>query len=144
VSELPSVALVRHLPAPPDRVFAAWTRPEMMACWYGPHRTTVERAESDLRVGGRFRVVMREATGELHDVSGLYREVVQDHRLVFTWTWRATPDHESLVTVTLRAVDDGTELTLLHQRLADVPARDDHAHGWGEALERLARLVESA
>ena len=60
------------------------------------------RAEADARVGGRYRIVMRTSDGEEHDVSGVYREVVPNEKLVFTWAWRSTPERESLVTVMLK------------------------------------------
>jgi uncharacterized protein YndB with AHSA1/START domain len=137
----PSLTLVRRLKASPARVYAAWTRPEIMAAWFGPHRTRVESAESDPRVGGRFRVVMREDNGERHDVSGTFLEVEPERRLVFTWAWITTPERESLVTVTFRPVGDGTELTLLHERFADEAARAGHEGGWTQALERLESLL---
>lgn len=138
----PSLTLVRRFKASPAQVYAAWTRPEMMAAWWGPHNTRVEHAEADPRVGGRFRVQMREDGGELHDVSGVYREVVPGEKLVFTWAWISTPERESLVTVILRPLDEGTELTLLHERFADQAARDGHASGWSEALVRLQAALD--
>jgi uncharacterized protein YndB with AHSA1/START domain len=97
------------------------------------------RAEADARVGGRYRIVMR-AHGEEHDVSGVYREVVPNERLVFTWAWRSTPERESLVTLTFKADGDGTMLTLLHEQFFDEEARDRHQHGWTGTLDKLVRL----
>jgi uncharacterized protein YndB with AHSA1/START domain len=133
----PSLTLVRRIKAPPAKVFAAWTEPEMLAHWFGPHRTRVEIAEADPRVGGRFHVVMVEDSGERHDISGTYSEVEPQRKLAFTWGWVTMPERESRVTVTLRPIEDGTELTLQHEQFADVKARDDHREGWSEAFERL-------
>jgi uncharacterized protein YndB with AHSA1/START domain len=85
----PSLTIVRRFRASPARAYAAWTRPEMMATWFGPHHTRVESAECDPRIGGRFRVVMRAEDGERHDVSGVFREVVPERKLVFTWAMKA-------------------------------------------------------
>ena len=143
MSTKPSLTLVRRIKAPPAKVYAAWTQPEMMAHWFGPHRTRVETAEADPRVGGRFRVVMVEDSGERHDISGLYCEVEPDRKLAFSWGWVTMPERESRVTVTLRPVEEGTEITLRHEQFADEKARDDHREGWGEAIERLqAYLAE--
>ncbi|MDQ3557871.1 MAG: SRPBCC domain-containing protein [Pseudomonadota bacterium] len=136
----PSLTLVRRIKAPPAKVFAAWTEPEMMAGWFGPSHTEVASAEADPRAGGRFRVVMQATDGEVHDVSGVYREVVPDRKLVFTWAWISTPERESLVTVSLRPVEDGTELTLTHERFFDEAAREGHRGGWTEALDKLEQL----
>ena len=83
-------------------------------------------AETDVRVGGRYRIIMRTSDGEEHDVSGVYREVVPNEKLVFTWAWRSTPERESLVTVALKSDGDGTLLTLTHEQFFDEPARDRH------------------
>lgn len=144
----PSLTLKKRIKASPAAVFAAWTQPALMAHWFGPHFTRCESAEADPRVGGRFRVVMREVEGETagerHEVSGRYLEVLPGERLVFTWAWVSTPERESLVTVTFKALpgDAGEEclLTLLHERFFDEAARDGHGRGWRESLERLERL----
>ena len=80
---------------------------------------------------------MTAPDGEVHDVSGVYREVVPNERLVFTWAWRTTPERESLVTVTLRPAGTGTAFTLKHERLFDETARDHHREGWTALLGRL-------
>jgi uncharacterized protein YndB with AHSA1/START domain len=96
-------------------------------------------AEADVRVGGRYRIVMQEPGGEQHRVGGTYREVVANERLVFSWAWESMPERESLVTVRLVASGGGTDLTLIHERFADEPARDRHREGWDGCLDRLER-----
>ena len=76
VVQKPSLALKRVLAAAPEKVYAAWTQPAQIAKWFGPDSGPVLRAETDVRVGGRFNVVFRSEDGEEHDVSGVYREVV--------------------------------------------------------------------
>src|SRR5258707_7526840 len=107
----PSLTIKRHLNAPPAKVFAAWTDPEKVKGWMAPGEVKALHAESDLRVGGRYRWVMQAPSGEEHDVSGVYREVVPNQKLVFTWAWKTTPERESLVTVLLKPDGDGTLLT---------------------------------
>ena len=136
----PSLTLVRRLKAPPAKVYAAWTEPERMARWWGPDPGPALSAEADVRPGGRFRVVFRTEDGERHDSRGEYREGVPDERLVFTWHWESTPERESLVTVLLRPVGEGTELTLIHERFFDEAARDGHREGWSGALDKLEAL----
>src|SRR3954451_147518 len=137
-----SLTLTRRFAAPRPLVYAAWTQPERMAQWFGPRRTKVVEQNSAPRTAGGFSAILVEpATGEEHHVSGVFREVVPNERLVFTWAWRATPDRESLVTVTFAAERDHTLLTLTHERLFDDAARDDHRQGWTEALDRLAEML---
>ena len=138
VATKPSLTIKRRINAPPAKVFRAWTDPAQMKRWFGPADAETIRAETDLRVGGRFRVIMRALSGEEHDVSGIYREVVANEKLVFTWAWRSMPERESLVSVLLKSGGEGTMLTLIHEQLFDEGARDRHHSGWLGALDKLA------
>jgi uncharacterized protein YndB with AHSA1/START domain len=141
VSSKPSLTLKRRLNAPPSKVYGAWTDSAKIWHWFGPVDAEILRAETDVRVGGRFRIVFRGPDGQEHDVGGIYREVVPDQKLVFTWVWRSTPERESLVTVTLKRDGDGTLLTLLHEQFFDEAARDRHGRGWNGTLDKLESYV---
>jgi uncharacterized protein YndB with AHSA1/START domain len=134
----PSLTLVRRIRATPASVFEAWTRPEILATWWGPHHTRVVEAEIDAREGGAFRVMLEEDTGARHEVRGIYAEVEAPKRLVFSWAWTNAPERVSRVTVALRAITEGTEVTLTHDRFADDATATRHRRGWTESLERLA------
>lgn len=142
MSSKPSLALRRRLKASPAQVFEAWTRPEKMTRWWGvTEHPRPPLAETDLRVGGRFRVQFWSPDGEHHSVSGVYREIVPDRRLVFSWAWQSTPERQSQVTIDLAPDPDGTTLlTLTHEQFADEAARDGHRRGWTHALDNLERL----
>ncbi len=139
----PSLTLKRRLKAPPAKVFAAWTDPEKIKRWMGPGEIVAIRAESDARVGGRYLIMMRSPNGEAHDVSGVYREIVPNEKLVFTWSWKVAPPdqpYESLVTVLLRPDEGGTLLTLTHEKFFDEETRDGHEGGWSGAFDKLEKL----
>ena len=85
--------------------------------------------------------VLQSPDGEMHDVGGVYREVVPNRKLVYTWAWKTTPERESLVTIALRAVDGVTELTLTHAQFFDADARDRHNKGWQGTLARLDKFL---
>ena len=139
----PSLTIRRRFKTAPARLYAAWTEPAQISRWFGPGPAEVRKAEIDLRVGGRFHIIFYSTDdGEEHDVSGVYREVVKDRKLSFTWAWKSTPERESLVTVTLKPDGDGTWLTLHHEQFFDQGARDRHHFGWSGALEKLAALYE--
>ena len=140
VAQKPSLTLKRRLNAPPEKVYAAWTDPAQISKWFGPDAGPVTRAETDLRVGGRFHIVFHSEDGEEHDVSGTYRQVVPNERLQFTWAWRTMPERESLVTVIIKADGGGSLLTLIHEQFFDEPARDRHEYGWTGCLNKLERL----
>lgn len=138
--EGPSLTIVRRIKASPAKVYAAWTRPELMARWWGPDAGPVLSAQADPRVGGRFRVVFQTLDGLTHDCRGEYREVIPERKLVFTWEWASTPEQRSLVTVDLRPVPGGAELVFTHAQFDDESIRDDHRRGWNGAFDKLEAL----
>jgi uncharacterized protein YndB with AHSA1/START domain len=112
-----------------------------MTHWWGaadPAKPPI--AETDLRVGGRF-CVQFWAKNEHHSVSGIYREVEPNRKLSFSWAWQSTPERESLVTIELNPVTEGTMLTLTHEQFYDEKARDDHGRGWNQSLDRLEAFL---
>ncbi|MFZ1103853.1 MAG: SRPBCC domain-containing protein [Hyphomicrobiaceae bacterium] len=139
----PSLTLKRRLKAAPGKVFQAWTDPEKLARWFGPAETVAGsvRAEADVRPGGRYRMNFTTDDGERHQVGGVYREVVRDSRLVFTWAWQSTPERQSLVTITIVPDGDGSLLTLHHEQFFDQKARDGHERGWTGTLDKLERFL---
>jgi len=143
LKEKPSLTLARSYPVSPEKVWRAWTDPEAISRWWGPgSNEPVSLAQVDVRVGGRFRVVFGGPEGKDHDVQGVYKEVVPNRKLVFTWTWpNSTPERESLVTIEFRAAGRGTELVFLHERHFDETVRDNHRQGWSEAFVKLEQFL---
>ncbi|HZP69691.1 MAG TPA: SRPBCC domain-containing protein [Pseudolabrys sp.] len=142
ITTKPSLTIRRRFNASPAKVFAAWTDPEKLKHWMGPGEIGTVHAEADVRVGGRFRIVMQKpGDSEQHDVSGVYREVIQNEKLVFTWAWKTTPERESLVTITFKAEGDGTLMTFMHEQFFDEAARDRHQHGWNDSFEKLGKYL---
>ena len=139
IDERPSLTFKRRLKASPEQVYAAWTDPRKIVRWFGraDARSETTRAEIDPRVGGRYRVQFTASAGEYFEVGGIYREVIPNERLVFSWAWHSTPERESLVTVTFKPEGDGTLLTVHHSQLFDEAARAGHQRGWLGALDKL-------
>jgi uncharacterized protein YndB with AHSA1/START domain len=133
----PSLTIKRRFNAPPAKVFAAWTDAEKMKAWMGPGRVFAKRTECDPRTGGHYRIVMVAPSGEEYDISGEFREVIANEKLVYTWHGTLTPQLETLITVTFKADGDGTLLTLTHEWFSDEVARDSHTNGWNGALDKL-------
>jgi len=139
-----SLTLVRRIAARPAIVFDALTTPEGIACWWGPDDGPVVLAETDVRVGGRFRVRFRMLDGTEHESQGEYLEVAPPARLVMSWRWteHGEPEEagaESRVEIDLRPIDGGTELTFTHARLRTEASRASHESGWTGALDKLVR-----
>ena len=139
----PSLTLKRRLNAAPAKVYAAWIDPQKITRWFGPASVKAgsEQASIDARIGGRYRVSFTMENGEYSEVGGVYRELVPNQKLVFSWAWHSTPERESLVTVSLRPDGDGTLLTLTHEQLFDQAARDGHERGWNGALDKLENYL---
>jgi uncharacterized protein YndB with AHSA1/START domain len=143
--EKPFLTLTREYHAAPESVWRAWTDAKALKQWWGhPPIEPVAVAELDVRTGGRFRICFGGKDGNQHECVGVYREVVKNRKLVFTWTWpRTTPERESLVTITFNAKGDGTELVFRHEGFIDEKARDDHKGGWTTMLENLADFLKA-
>jgi uncharacterized protein YndB with AHSA1/START domain len=143
-NSLPSVTIVRRIKASPARVWAAITQPEQMLRWWGPDAGPTLSAVAEVHPGGRFSVVFRLLNGDEHNPTGIYREVVPEKKLVFTWEWPGAPEKESLVTFLLEPFDGGVELTLIHEHLPDEEARESHAAGWKGLLDKLPVFLGDA
>ncbi|OYW62548.1 MAG: hypothetical protein B7Z40_16520 [Bosea sp. 12-68-7] len=141
VATTPSLMIKRRLNATPAEVFEAWTDAKLLMQWFGPENVVTQEVSVDAQVGGGFRVVMRENTGERHEVRGTYSEVVANEKLVFSWSWITTPERVSRVSVTFKPDGAaGTILTLLHEQLFDEQAVKGHTHGWTGSLAKLEAL----
>ncbi|HEX3396158.1 MAG TPA: SRPBCC domain-containing protein [Steroidobacteraceae bacterium] len=140
-----SLTLVRRLAARPSIVFDALTTPEGIAVWWGPDSGPVLIAETDVRVGGRFRVRFRTLDGSEHETMGHYLEVRRPERLVMSWRWLSGQEDpgESRVEIDLRPISEGTELALTHAGLFSEESRGSHEHGWQGALDKLERHFQT-
>jgi uncharacterized protein YndB with AHSA1/START domain len=137
----------RVFDAPRQLVFDAWTKPEHLARWQGaPEGFTVSSHDVDLRPGGAYRLCMRSPEGVDHWLQGVYREVVDPERLVFTHVWlddRKQPGPETVVTIMLADLGGKTELTLHQTGFKAVQSRDGHYTGWTSTLDRFHAYIVS-
>jgi len=135
-----SLTIKRRIAARAGIVFDALTTPEGISHWWGPDPGPVLLAETDLRVGGRFRVRFRKLDGSEHESAGEYLEVEPPERLAMSWRWTGGGDpNVSRLEITLRPVDGGVELTLIHSGLASDASARAHEEGWTAALDKLER-----
>jgi uncharacterized protein YndB with AHSA1/START domain len=133
--------ITRTFDAPRALVFKAWTEPDRAARWWGPQGFVTVYCKMNVRPGGRFRVCMRSPEGTEHWKQGVYREVVEPERLVFSFAWEdadGKPGHETVVAVTFAEHGTKTKLTLHQGVFETVIARDAHQSGWTSTLGRLA------
>ena len=133
------LSLSKWIRAKRDKVFAAWTEPEIMRQWFCPRELTLVSAEADVRVGGRFRAAMSNGT-QTYTVNGTYREVVPGQRLVFSHLWEEQEAVETLVTVEFEDRDGGTLVSLTHEGFRSDESAKGHEGGWSSTLENLAQF----
>lgn len=139
-----AVKVKRFIKAPRKRVYAAWTDPAQLTKWFGPATVVTRKLTADVRAGGSFHWECTDPEGKEVTISGEYREVVPDRKIVFTWRleedddWK---DHNSTVTVEFFDQADGTEVRLTHENLPTKPSRDDHEQGWNSVLDKLEKFI---
>jgi uncharacterized protein YndB with AHSA1/START domain len=141
--------LTRILDAPREKVFKTWTDPALLKQWFAPLPWTTPTVETDVRVGGSSLVVMRGPDGNESPNRGVYLEVVENERLVFTdgFTKAWQPSEKPFMTVVLTFEDQGgqTKYTarVQHWTVADREAHEKMGfhQGWAMCTEQLAALV---
>ena len=132
----------RTFAAPRERVFNAWTRAEELRKWFAPGPLTTAVADSDLRVGGRYRITMRGLDGIEHTVTGVYQVIEPPKRLVYSWRWEDKPSAgESTVTVEFNDRGRSTEVVLRHEGLPSEKERSEHEQGWNGCLQKLEKAL---
>ncbi|HSZ05229.1 MAG TPA: SRPBCC family protein [Solirubrobacteraceae bacterium] len=135
----------RVFDAPRDRVFAAYTDPELIPRWWGPRRMTTVVQEMDVRPGGAWRFVAHDPDGRALGFRGIYREVSPPERVVQTFEWEGMPGHVIIDTVTFEALDGRTKVTtksLFHTtQERDGMLASGMEGGLTESHERLAELL---
>jgi uncharacterized protein YndB with AHSA1/START domain len=137
------LAITRVLDAPPILVYKAWTEPEHMVRWIGPKGFTAPSVKMDVRPGGQYRALIRSGEGKDYWFRGVYREVVEAERLVFTFAWEEDGERgqENLVTVTFADENGKTRMTFKQAPFQSVDERDGHEGGWSEAFDKLSAYV---
>ncbi len=142
--------ITRVIDAPREKVYRAWTDPERLKQWFAPKPWTTPVVETDVRAGGSSFIVMRGPDGHEFPNRGVYLEVVENERLVFTdaytRAWEPSTKPFMTVIVTLDDLGGRTRYTarVLHWSAED---RDKHAkmgfhQGWNQCADQLANLVE--
>jgi uncharacterized protein YndB with AHSA1/START domain len=147
-----SVTITRSFEAPRALVFKMFTDETHFARWFGPQGHNVQNCKVEPRIGGRFYAELKGPDGNLHRVMGVFKEVQQDRRVAFTWTWLneqgapRSPDLDTLVTIDLADKGKNTELTLVHTGFENADQASRHNSGWNSCFvcldEYLAEVLD--
>lgn len=154
----PALVVERVVKAPPERVFRAWTEPDVLKRWWAPEGCSTPHVSVDLRVGGLFHYCIRLPDGKDVWGRGVYQEIAAPSRLAYLDSFSdekasiippaqygADPRFpaEALVRVTFDAVNGGTRVTLRHEMPLDLKDRAATEKGWTEMCARLAATLEA-
>ncbi len=144
------LVLTRIFDAPREVVFKAWTEPERLRRWWGPKGFTNPVCEVDVRPGGAIRIHMRGPDGVVYPMTGVFHEIVEPERLVFSSSAldkNGNPLFEVLTTVTFSEHGGKTKLTLhasVEKATAEgAPHLAGMEQGWNQTLDRLAQEVSA-
>ena len=144
------LVLMREIDAPREKIFRAWTDPELLKQWFCPKPWGVSHAELDVRTGGSSVIVMNGPNGEVVDNRGVYLEVVPNEKIVFTDAFKTAwiPSEKPFMTgiVLLEPLGDGrTKYTAMARHWTEEDKKTHEAmgfhEGWGAATDQLAALV---
>jgi uncharacterized protein YndB with AHSA1/START domain len=135
--------ITRVFDAPRELVFKTWTEPEQVACWFGPRgfTTPLSTITMDVRPGGVWRACMIRDDETEHPTGGVYREVVEPERLVFTWgiaEGSGVVKDESVVTITFADLGGKTKMTFTQAGFSSDDERTSVEDGWTQSIDRLA------
>jgi uncharacterized protein YndB with AHSA1/START domain len=140
-----TIRLHRVLRASPDRVYRAFLEPEAKAKWLPPNGFTGKVHHLDARVGGSYKMSFTNfTTGKSHSFGGQYVELVPNERIRYTDKFDdPNLPGEMQVTVILKKVSVGTELSITQEGVPDIIPAEACYLGWQESLVLLAKLVEA-
>lgn len=143
------IVLERVMAFTAARLYAAWTKPAIMQKWLAPEPCSVAEVENDLRLDGRFRIVLLAPDENRHVLTGRYLELVPDRRVAMTWLYTGPigflDGMETLLEVDL--VDLGnasTRLILTQRRIASQQAKAAFEADWPTCFDKLERTMEHA
>jgi uncharacterized protein YndB with AHSA1/START domain len=142
---LPTILIVREFDAPPQRVFRAYTDPDLVVQWLGPRRLIMRIVEWDARSGGSYRYVHCEDDGTEYGFRGVFHEVRRNERIVQTFAFDGFPDGVSLETATFEDLGHRTRVTT-KSLMDSIEARDSMIRsgmqrGVREGHQRLDELL---
>ncbi len=140
------IVLTRVFNAPRHLVFEAFSKPELLKRWFGPHGWSLSVCEVDFRVGGGFRFVMQGPDGSQMGMRGTYKEIAPPERSVHMESFDDFPG-ESQVTAVFVEKDGRTTLTATalypSKEVRDAVIQSGMEHGAAETYDRLAALLET-
>jgi uncharacterized protein YndB with AHSA1/START domain len=151
------LVITRVFDAPRERVWKAWTEPELAMKWWGPKTFTSPVCKIDFRVGGKYLFCMRDPNGKDFWSTGVYKEIIIPEKIVATDSFADEKGNtvpalhygfgedfpkEMTVVITFEDIGGKTKMTLRH---IGMPAGDMSkmaGQGWNESFDKLAAILK--
>ena len=136
-----TLTIFRSIQADRSAVFRAFVDRDAFSRWVGSKGMKVVECEQSAVKGGRYRALLEDEYGETHVLTGEFREVCPDERLVFSWEpqWGKEKGAPTIVTIELLDKDGTTDLKLTQSVFSTLEGRDRHARYWEGCLDSLQK-----
>jgi len=138
-----SVQISWNFSHPPAKVWQAWTDPSIAKLWFGsdPNGKVLD-AKFDVRVGDSFSVTFVNSDGTEFTCKGIYKEIVENTRLVFTWGWANQQDITELISLQFTPDKGGGTLMLFEQSNIDPKTTlHNYEEGWRSTFQKLEKAL---
>jgi len=135
------LVIKRVIFATPERIFDAWTQPQLLTQWWGPKNVTCPSTEIDLRVGGRYRIANQMPDGSTVWITGVFEEIDRPIKLVYSWSTSSQKQPSERVSIFLQSQEDATQVTIVHENIPTQQLVISHSAGWDGCLDGLASFI---
>ncbi len=143
------ILIMREFDAPRELVFKACMDPALVSQWWGPRYLSTEVDKMDVRPGGQWRFINRNAEGNEYAFHGVYHEILAPERVIQTFEFEGLPEtgHVTLETMRFEALPGGrTQLSIqsVFQTVADRDSvlQSGMESGANDTYDRLEDLVK--
>lgn len=139
-----SIQITWKFPHPPAKIWRAWTDPAIAKLWFGsdPNGKGLD-AKMDVRVNGSFSVTFSNSDGTKFTALGIYKEINELNRLVFTWGWANQPEVDELITLDFLPDEHGTQMTFEQSNIDPSTTLHNYAEGWRSTFQKLEKALET-
>lgn len=137
-----SVKISWHFPHPPTKVWQAWTDSSIAKLWFGsdPNGKVLD-AKFDVRINGSFSVTFVNSDGSEFTAQGIYKEIDEPKRLIFTWGWTSPQESTELVSLQFTPDEHGTVMTFEISNI-DPNTLHNYEEGWRSTFQKMGRALQ--